>query len=467
MTSVIVSRRQHVIIATVSRRNRGLPPRAALAPLLVGILGSCVDIEREGFMCSDQGRCPTGFTCNELDKRCYRPASMPDAASEAQDVAPAPDAPVDEDGSPGMDGDPDAQPECDGSSPPRCSGPGSRRVCSSGTWTTIACEPTAPACIEGVGCTACTEHDECPGSACHLSGPKQGTCFDPLHVVSAGKASDVLDAVGSLSKPGELAILLRSPIATSQEILIGADQEVAIVGEPGLTWRGGIATYEFRTPMIQLTGGTLYFARIRLEDTQPGCSGIATTTGSTIWIDDAVISGYAIAVNSGGRELHVRRSILRGAGPVTMNVAAGTLFMHTSVVAPLISGDSAIAGGFSLGNGMVLDIRYSTLVGGKNAIDCIGIPEASGSIRNSILLAYASSDALALTCDTINLAGNYAPSIYFNAAWFVDAAAGDFRLSSGGQAAVLQTARWTPGDPTVDIDGTARPSTGFPGIDQP
>ncbi|HVZ36171.1 MAG TPA: hypothetical protein VG963_27275, partial [Polyangiaceae bacterium] len=46
-----------------------------------------------------------------------------------------------------------------------------------------SCTGATPHCDPAVGCSPCTEHSDCPGSACHLSGPSQGRCFDVGQVV--------------------------------------------------------------------------------------------------------------------------------------------------------------------------------------------------------------------------------------------------------------------------------------------
>jgi hypothetical protein len=69
----------------------------------------------------------------------------------------------------------------------------------------------------------------------------------------------------------------------------------------------------------------------------------------------------------------------------------------------------------------------------------------------------------------VNQSGNFAPTIAYTPSWFAGAASGNFHLSTGGKAAVTQTAQWATGDPTVDIDGDSRPQSaaGYPGVDQP
>jgi hypothetical protein len=47
-----------------------------------------------------------------------------------------------------------------------------------------ACTGTTPLCGPDNTCTGCTEHTQCPQSACHLDGPQQGACFETSDVVA-------------------------------------------------------------------------------------------------------------------------------------------------------------------------------------------------------------------------------------------------------------------------------------------
>jgi hypothetical protein len=360
--------------------------------------------------------------------------------------------------------------ECDLAAAASCTGPNAQRVCSSGQWTNVACPAATPACVAGV-CTVCTEHSQCPGGACHLSGPKKGTCFESQYVYHAPTSSDMINALNALSAPGELAILLApTSFTTSAQVIVKANQEVAIIGDGGRpTWGGYIYV---RTPLLYVsTSGILYTANLRMEDATSASTAIGGQSGSILWVDDCYVSGFYAAVETAATETHIRRSFLRAGTANTLGLLAGTLFMDNTVVGPLLTSPSTATGGIMMSaNSIVLDIRYSTIVGGQHAIYCNAAPQPSGSIRNSILLDHTTEDGpLPPECNTINQTGNYAPATYYTQSWFVDPTNGDFRLSAGGMVAVLQTAQWQTGDPPLDMDGTARPQStvGYPGVDQP
>ena len=79
-------------------------------------------------------------------------------------------------------------------------------------------------------------------------------------------------------------------------------------------------------------------------------------------------------------------------------------------------------------------------------------------------------------CELVTYSGNAVDQVgfgalieHYDAAWFLDAANGDFHLTASGAAAIGNAATWAPGDPPLDVDATARPTSvpGTPGIDQP
>jgi hypothetical protein len=59
----------------------------------------------------------------------------------------------------------------------------------------------------------------------------------------------------------------------------------------------------------------------------------------------------------------------------------------------------------------------------------------------------------------MDVAGNISLGEMANTSWFVNYAQGDFHLSGTHPAAVNTAASWQNSDPTIDIDGDARPST--------
>ena len=70
--------------------------------------------------------------------------------------------------------------------------------------------------------------------------------------------------------------------------------------------------------------------------------------------------------------------------------------------------------------------------------------------------------------NAVDSGGSFGTQIaWYNEAWFNNAPAGNFRLTTLGRSAIPQVAARGAGDPLVDIDGQSRPtSAGFPGLDQ-
>ncbi|MCA9709476.1 MAG: hypothetical protein KDK70_26785, partial [Myxococcales bacterium] len=64
-----------------------------------------------------------------------------------------------------------------------------------------ACGGQTPVCGSDSQCVACTEHTECPMSACHLDGVDVGACFDPAQVVMIANTAELSDALATVGGP--------------------------------------------------------------------------------------------------------------------------------------------------------------------------------------------------------------------------------------------------------------------------
>jgi len=99
----------------------------------------------------------------------------------------------------------------------------------------------------------------------------------------------------------------------------------------------------------------------------------------------------------------------------------------------------------------------------------------SGVVRNSIVVG---ADSASVDCsgpafesnavDESGLGGTNQMVGAFDAGWFANPGAGDFRLTSSGETEFMDIAQWTDGDPLTDVDGEPVPidMPSLPGYDQ-
>lgn len=343
--------------------------------------------------------------------------------------------------------------------------------CDPGSGACVACLPSScggasPVCDPSVGCRACSEHSECPESACHLSGSSIGRCFSPGEVVQVTSVDALRTQVGILV-PQAPRVLRLAPVTFAFDDLLevgSAGTELVLLGQPGTVLTGGPTNGV--PPMLSLAfDATLYVAGLTIADGP--INAISTSSGSILWLDDVEIRDYGNIGLSGAGEGHVRRCRIRAAS-AAVRWQAGSLFMENTSLGP------GAAIGLQTAGSPILDVRYVTIAGNVGSLACDASPGPSGFIRNSILTGTADPAIAGSACSLLTFAGNAVDQSgfgalieHFDPTWFSGAANGDFHLTASGASAIGQTASFGAGDPPLDIDGTARPSPGAPGVDQP
>ncbi len=350
--------------------------------------------------------------------------------------------------------DPDAA--CAATSPeqPFCGEAGECVAC-----TADVCGGDTPACDPDVGCVVCTEHAQCPDSACHLAGPDAGSCFGVADVVEVTDAVE-FQAEFAMLEPGDQRVFRVSGAMPGMGSYSFIGVEVAIVGDAGAEMMGGFTNLFFVD-----ADSLLYVASVRISDG----SFRAFNNAGSLWLDDVDVSAFTIAALSTG-ELRLRRSRLTavadgGADGVAIQVA-GSLSAENSALGP------GATVGLQLDTGATVDLRYLTIAGNETAVDCGG--EYAGTVRNSIITSTTAGSLTA--CNNVDWVDDAVDELGYgeiiggyDADWFVDPASGDFHLSAAGAVAIGNIADWDEGDPLVDIDGELRPmeSEGRPGLDEP
>ncbi len=370
--------------------------------------------------CTDASTCPGGEVCEDAMCMPCQDASDPDAACA----------------------DADAQ-------TPYCDGAGTCVACLADT-----CDGATPTCDPQVGCVPCTEHAQCPDSACHLLGPFAGTCFDASEVVPIADIAALETAFMALA-PGDNAVFDLAPGTYEVSgFFTSVADELAILGHGAATITGGATN-------VVATNQTLYVAGLGIV-TGPFRVFSCGNPGR-LWIDDTTIVDYVMPVTT-SCETHVRRSFVMGTD-TTIDAQGATVFVENSAIV------AAPTAGLALTDSLV-DIRYANIIGAGNGITCSD--GASGSVRNSMVVSTSGFVSVDPACglDFANNAvgpnaqgvdvGDYDPS------WFVSPGSGDLHLSASGQATFAGIAQWEEDDPLVDADGDARPqdAPGYPGLDE-
>jgi hypothetical protein len=330
-----------------------------------------------------------------------------------------------------------------------------------------SCTGATPVCDVALGCRSCTEHSECPGTACHLSGPSQGRCFAPGEVVQVSTVLQFETQVGILvaSAPRVLR-LAGSRFDFPENVQIGGDgTEMAIIGQPGTVLSGGTTSGGGRVLISTGFGSTLYVANLTLADGP--VTALSSSSDSTLWVDDVSIRGFDPSGLSLAGEAHVRRSSVRATTFGILCQATLCAIENTSI------GPGAVTGLATLGS-PIMDVRYVTVAGNTTTLDCNASPGPSGFIRNSLLTGTGDPSIAGNACDLLSYPGSVTDQAgfgtaigHFDASWFRDSPNGDLHLTALGAQNVGNAASRDGDDPALDVDGDARPSPGAPGLDQP
>lgn len=322
--------------------------------------------------------------------------------------------------------------------------------------TCVACTPdscggSTPACDPEVGCVACTEHAQCPDSACHLGGPDLGSCFDVNDVVEVSDAAEAEAALAQAEPDGQLVMRLTPHEFNFTTILnyqAGVSPtEVALIG-PGASITVGIRHPILAPPLLYVSG-------ISFEGGPQNL--IEGDSASEVWLDDVSINSFLASPLLIGTA-NLRRSQIRG--PV--GVFLDHLVAENSSFGP--GGDPVITTTESI------DLRYVSIVDVATLFDCNG---STGVVRNSILLAgdgVSQCGGVVFSNNASNLrsvGGTIVP--IYDPDWFVVSSGSRFFLSESGQEVFDGIADWDEGDPLFDIEGDPRPTDfpGYPGVDEP
>ena len=303
-----------------------------------------------------------------------------------------------------------------------------------------SCVETTPICDVATNmCVGCSEHAQCPESACNF---ELGNCMDPATVVhvDGDGGQDYMNVGGAVADNAgapELTVILHEKTAPAyiEATFTNNNDYVAVLAAPG---EAPVMTGTNMNPAMTVEAGvTVYMTGISASGTQGG-EGLVISGGS------ARVEKCRIVNNTGG-------GIMVDGG--------GTLVLENSFVG---GGNVTGVRAVDVINGTV-DIAYSTLGAGfgSGAAGLICADGTGSSIRNSIVLTYGGDPEL--VCDNAEMSGNITemdvPAFDDQSGWFLDFSSGDFHLAPGMYPSAIDTAaQWQAGDTTTDIDGDPRPT---------
>ena len=357
-------------------------------------------------------------------------------------------------------------------------------ACVACTAQPMDCAGTTPVCDDGSGaCLPCTEHAQCPDSACHAF---VGSCLDPGTVfyvnAAAGAGGDgtvdmpfatIGEALAAIPAGAEGTIRVDEAITTYNEaLLVDGDRVVAILGIGG-----GVP--DLRSPMnapaLDVDGSTTYVESFNvigndIADSVEVVDGAIDIRRSIVGFND---DGIGIDAMGSDVRLLASEVYLNQFGGVVM--VGGTLEIVNSVIA----GNGLFNQPTSALNLEDVDfsILYTTVAnnfgGGSNngpveaTLECRGASD--GEVRNSILLAPDPDQIDNMGCptmeannsavDTMDLDGSGSVVVGYDADFFVNPFAPNFHLDPAFMDSPFDgLAVWQEGDPIRDFDGDARPT---------
>ncbi|WAS98382.1 hypothetical protein [Nannocystis punicea] len=351
------------------------------------------------------------------------------------------------------------------------------------------CSGNTPACDpETHTCVPCTEHSQCPNSACDIF---EGSCFpEGEGAVFYVQGSNVdCPAKTGLSEDSPFCKLTNVPLQNVSKatirlmsgsqppggLTIGEGKAVAIVRHKTLVseLNGGAIL----GPILTVNGGArLYLWDVKLRS---GQQSIVKCTSGRFYAHEAWWDGNnltsLLALDAFECDVFVHRSQITRLG-AAMQLTGGNLWIENSFI--LESGGNNSLAAFNFKGGAKGTITYSTIahnrvVNGVSTFQCEGVPELV--VRNSAVVGIA--DVVEAECEPgVSFVNGRMEEVPDKAAadvvmtkWF-NAPVEDVYTPKKGADTLEGTATWQEGDPRKDFfNMTAIPTDepSFAGARQP
>lgn len=374
-------------------------------------------------------------------------------------------------------------------------------VCDAGTCVECSpddkmlCQGIKPLCGPDNLCIGCTEHSECPDTACNL---ETGACLDVDHVLHVDAIAACNGADGSVDAPfckiteaftkmvaGDVAagwtLKIRGGSYVEDPLIVPAYSIVAMIRWDGVEPK--IRATPGSDSTLTVNKATRLFIDSLAFNLNDEFNGIVCE-GAKVWIDDSrVASNHKQGYQSTDCDTRIRRSVIFKNLSGGLASYGGQTWITNSYVTGNGTQNLDDYGGIRSAQGNVLHLLYSIVVNnlifsGPRSLQCT--PDAGpAEVRNSVLIAavglpsidcpggtfsHSALDEGAIDGDS-NLVATYADIMNF------------FNLPMNGvytakpDTGLKDLAVWKTGDPATDFDGTARPgrdgAPDYAGADRP
>lgn len=301
-----------------------------------------------------------------------------------------------------------------------------------------ACAGTTPICdVENASCVACTFHEQCPDSACHIA---EGSCFPEVVVHVDGDGGQDFETIADAlaNTPDEAFVIILHELDNDDDynnVALDDGRTIAILAAPD------------EKPLIRGTGGS---------------PGILVSASSSVYLRDLTVIGNTsgLGISADNASLFVDRS------SIVQNSGGGILLTNGSN----LSLRNSFVGGSSTEIAVQVNESAANIIYSSLAPSSIGVARAlacsSGDsvfVRNSILVSGGGAVGDEINCPGAQLSGSATEETvgaFPNANpddWFVGFNQGDLHLQNQGLTVFQDVATWSSGDPPTDIDGNARP----------
>jgi hypothetical protein len=373
-----------------------------------------------------------------------------------------------------------------------------RPICDSGSGYCVECLPgqtsacagDTPACDPSSNtCAPCTQHDECPASACDKF---TGACFPPSTLRWVDRNDpNCKPALGSEEEPfcnldqamtwvdgatGPAALRIRQGLYQGPVIappgralaLINADagQSVLING----VHADGLVSAKDEAK--------LFIDGVALAGNSLG-SGVVIAK-SKLWLDRSELSGHADAgLHTTDSSVTIDRAVITSNGRVGVELAGGALYLTNTFVTH--NGKVGRDGGVLGAAAAELRILFSTFInneasaGYAASVECVGVVGWQLALRSSVFIGKGGDSVNCPTIATNSVVdGDYpdGDNLVVDTSMissFFTAIEGIYRAKPETELATVGL--WKAGDPALDFDGAPRPTTDgasdYPGADRP
>ncbi len=461
---------------------------------------SCVEDNGDGWMCSSCTRGNHGCVATPPPDGCHDAlgdagdTTGPSSSSSSSSDDDSTDATA-ETGNDCMPACTDAAPYCIDAQCVSCVDAGGDAFCETldaaqpechpGSGLCVACyaEPSSACvapdefCDDTFACGGCTEHAQCPDSACDLENGRcmedptelwvdNQTCSEPAMGTEESPyctIAEALDAIGASDIQSIVHIAggmtYGEPIAWNE---CASDRTLAVIGY------GGPPVIQGDPNAADVTcGNTLYLSKVRLITGQ--VAG-AHCDAANLWVDDSVLVNNEMGVQAVGCRVHVRRTQVLSSTSIGISTDdESDLWLSSSIIGS--GGDPKTTSRAILASGGSVDIRFSTVVNNAGTSDpsfwCTG--DVQGTVSDSIFSTPGGSSVSCPTVDfvtsavddeALSMEGTGNRYVLYQGEWFLDPAADDYHLGRGELPPdYLTSGVWEPGDPRVDVDRDARVDT--------